>query len=83
MKIKFLIVSIFGLFSSYKKFRFFLNLLTNSMLMSLKLSSKITVEVINHDKDNVDEGYLYASKHQSIFECRRGVTRGRRCRAAI
>ncbi len=62
MKIKFLIlfyftttlvliVSIFGLFSSYKKFRFFLNLLTNSMLMSLKLSSKITVEVINHDKD--------------------------------
>ena len=79
MKIKFLIlfyftaslvmiISIFGLFSSYKKFRFFLNLLTNSMLMSLKVTSKITVEVINHDKDNVDEGYLYASKHQSIFE---------------
>ena len=79
MKIKFLvlfysmsalvlIVSIFGLFSSYKKFRFFLNLLTNSMLMSLKLTSKITVEVINHNKYDVKDGYLYASKHQSIFE---------------
>ena len=62
-----MIIGIFGLFSSYKKFRFFLNLLTNSMLMSLKVTSKITVEVINHNKDNIDEGYLYASKHS--FTC--------------
>ena len=61
-----LIFSIFGIFSSYKKFRFFIKIFTNNMLMSLKVCCNIKVEVKNNQ--NYDNGYLYASKHQSIFE---------------
>ena len=63
-----LILSIFGIFSSYRRFRFFLNLFTKNMLISLKLASNISVEVINHNKFSMSKGFLYASKHQSIFE---------------
>lgn len=79
MKIKFLllfyilsalvlIITILGIFFSYKRFRFFLNLFTNSMLISLKLGCNIKVQVINHNKNYIGKGYLYASKHQSVFE---------------
>lgn len=78
MKIKFLIlfylgsalvllISIFGILSPYKKFRFFINLFTQNMTILLKLICKIEIEVINKKVDE-ERNFLFASKHQSIFE---------------
>ena len=61
-----LIFSVFGIFSSYKKFRFFIKIFTNNMLINLRMCCNIKVEVRNNP--HYDNGYLYASKHQSIFE---------------
>jgi len=61
-----LILSLLGLPFKYKKFSFFVNLFTKNMLIVLKLF-KINIEVVNSQLA-VKNGYLYASKHQSIFE---------------
>ncbi len=61
-----LILSLLGLPFKYKKFSFFVNLFTKNMLLVLKLF-KINIEVVNSQLA-VKNGYLYASKHQSIFE---------------
>ena len=61
-----LILSLLGLPFKYKKFSFFINLFTKNMLIVLKLF-KINIEVVNSQLA-VKNGYLYASKHQSIFE---------------
>ena len=61
-----LIFSLIGLPLKYNKFRFFILLFTRNMTVILKLF-KINVEVINAELA-YKKGYLYASKHQSIFE---------------
>ncbi len=61
-----LIISLFGLQLNYKKFRFFINLFTKNMLICLRVF-KIKTKVINAQLAN-ENGYLFASKHQSIFE---------------
>ena len=61
-----LIISLLGLPLKYKKFRFFVNLFTKNMLISLRLF-QIRTKVINAELASKD-GYLFASKHQSMFE---------------
>ena len=63
-----LIFSILGIFMSYKKFRFFINLFTKNMTFSLKKICNIDVQVNKNSVNKLENGYLYASKHQSIFE---------------
>ncbi len=53
---------------SYKKFRFFVNLFTKNMTFSLKKICNIDVQVNKNSVNKLENGYLYASKHQSIFE---------------
>jgi 1-acyl-sn-glycerol-3-phosphate acyltransferase len=77
MKFKFLIIfylstalvlifSLLGIFFNYKKFRFFVILFSKNMEIVLKLF-KIDIKIINAHLIN-NSGYLYASKHQSMFE---------------
>ncbi len=61
-----LIFSLIGLPLKYKKFRFFVLLFTRSMTLVLRLF-KIDIKVINAELAH-RKSYLYASKHQSVFE---------------
>ena len=61
-----LVLSLIGLPLKYIKFRFFVLLFTRSMTLVLRLF-KIDVKVINAELAH-RKGYLYASKHQSVFE---------------
>ena len=61
-----LIISLLGLPFKYTKFRFFVLFFTRNMTVILKLFG-INIEVINSDFAH-KKGYLYASKHQSMFE---------------
>ena len=61
-----LIISLLGLPFEYRKFRYFVHLFTKNMLICLKLF-KIKINVVNGELAN-QNGYLFASKHQSMFE---------------
>ena len=61
-----LIISLLGLPFKYTKFRFFVLFFTRNMTVILKLFG-INIEVINSEFAH-KKGYLYASKHQSMFE---------------
>lgn len=61
-----LILSLIGTFFNYKKFRLFVILFSKNMETVLKLF-QINIKVVNSHLIH-ENGYLYASKHQSIFE---------------
>tara|TARA_B100000965_G_scaffold396723_1_gene412073 strand:- start:881 stop:1552 length:672 start_codon:yes stop_codon:yes gene_type:complete len=61
-----LIFSLIGLPFKYKKFRFFINLFTQNILVILGLF-QIKVKVVNSHLAT-QKGCLFASKHQSMFE---------------
>ena len=61
-----LIISLIGLPFKFKTFRFLVNVFTKNMLIILKIF-KIKIEVVNSHLATKN-GYLYASKHQSMFE---------------
>ncbi len=61
-----LIVSLIGLPFKYKKFKFFVNLFTQNMVIILKIF-QIKIKVINPELVSKKE-CIFASKHQSMFE---------------
>ena len=61
-----LIVSLIGLPFKFKTFSFFVNIFTKNMVIILKIF-QIKIEVVNSQLAT-KKGYLYASKHQSMFE---------------
>ena len=61
-----LIISLLGLPFKFKTFRFFVNIFTKNMVMILKIF-QIRIEVVNSQLSS-QNGYLFASKHQSMFE---------------
>jgi len=61
-----LIISLIGLPFKFKTFSFFVNIFTKNMVIILKIF-QIKIEVVNSQLAT-KKGYLYASKHQSIFE---------------
>tara|TARA_Y100000022_G_C13248913_1_gene376217 strand:- start:554 stop:1225 length:672 start_codon:yes stop_codon:yes gene_type:complete len=61
-----LIISLLGVPLKFKLFRFFVILFTKNMVMVLKIFG-IKIKVINGHLAN-QKGYLFASKHQSMFE---------------
>ena len=63
-----LIFSATGIFFPYKKFRFFIKIFTKNMENNLKRFCNIDIEVKNNLYKEISTGYLFASKHQSVFE---------------
>ena len=61
-----LIISLIGLPFKFKTFSFFVNIFTKNMVIILKIF-QIQIEVVNSQLAT-KKGYLYASKHQSMFE---------------
>ena len=61
-----LIISLIGLPFKFKTFSFFVNIFTKNMVIILKIF-QIKIEVVNSQLAT-KKGYLYASKHQSMFE---------------
>ena len=61
-----LIISLIGLPFKFKTFKFFVNIFTRNMVIILKIF-QIKIEVVNPQLAT-KKGYLYASKHQSMFE---------------
>ena len=61
-----LIISLMGLPFKFKTFSFFVNIFTKNMLVILKIF-QIKIEVVNSQLAKKND-YLYASKHQSMFE---------------
>ena len=61
-----LIISLLGLPLKFKLFRFFVILFTKNMVIVLNIFG-IKIKVINGHLAN-QKGYLFASKHQSMFE---------------
>jgi 1-acyl-sn-glycerol-3-phosphate acyltransferase len=61
-----LIISLIGLPFKFKTFRIFVNIFTKNMVMILRIF-QIKIEVVNSQLAN-KSGYLFASKHQSMFE---------------
>ena len=61
-----LIISILGIPLKFKLFRYFVILFTKNMVIVLKIFG-IKIKVINGHLAN-QKGYLFASKHQSMFE---------------
>ena len=61
-----LIISLIGLPFKFKTFSFFVNIFTKNMVIILKIF-QIKIEVVNSQLATKN-GYLYASKHQSMFE---------------
>lgn len=63
-----LIFTIIGIFMPYKKFRFFVNTFTKNMEFSLNKICKIDIQIKKKLGKDLENGYIYASKHQSVFE---------------
>ena len=61
-----LIISLIGQPFKFKTFSFFVNIFTKNMVIILKIF-QIKIEVVNSQLAT-KKGYLYASKHQSMFE---------------
>ena len=61
-----LIISLIGLPFKFKTFSFFVNIFTKNMVVILKIF-QIKIEVVNSQLATKN-GYLYASKNQSMFE---------------
>ena len=61
-----LIITLIGLPFKFKTFSFFVNIFTKNMVIILKIF-QIKIELVNSQLAT-KKGYLYASKHQSMFE---------------